>query len=136
MCESGLPPPGQALFIKMTLRDQHGEIDVPFAQDFEYKGATFCVVCPDSEYSKPDAPAICVRMVKGPVELEGKRYAIAENGHRPLFAFTGELVAQQVRLYRLGGLQIEAPKKSTPRKAKNQPARKHYQQPETTASLF
>jgi hypothetical protein len=89
----------------MLLRDQHGEIEVPFITDFEYKDASLTVICPAAE-PICGMPAIWCRLQKGVLELKGVRFQISESGHRPVLPFAPELVAQQVRLSRMGGLHI------------------------------
>jgi hypothetical protein len=91
----------------MILRDAFGDVEVPLGQLFEYRSdaqtlATLEVVCTDSAMSTTMVPIICVRLVRGLVEKDGQRVGIAENGARPLFLFTGELVADLVRCYRNG----------------------------------
>jgi len=92
----------------MILRDQHGELTVPFGTDFEYKGALLTVVCPAAEPIGGQR-AIWCRLQKGALELGTQRFEIGEDGRRPVVPFATDLVAHQVRLMRLGGLQIVPP---------------------------
>lgn len=98
----------------MTLRDSYGEVTVPFGQLFEYRSnistlATLEVVCADSAMSTAQEPIICVRLVSGFVEKDGKKVGIQpdEDRRAPLFLFTGALVADLVRTYRLTSPPVE-----------------------------
>lgn len=131
----------------MILRDAHGEIEVPFCEDFEYRSnvgtlAKLTVVCPAAEYSTPMNPVLWVRLTSGAVERDGKRVGISPDGKRPLFTFTGELVASLVRQYRLGGLSLEPaavqqPARSVPKERRAKPSKERdVQDQPTTESLF
>ena len=109
----------------MILRDKHGEIEVPFTQEFQIGKALLRVVCPDSATGM-----VCCRVAQGTVAVdEGVNV-----GPLALVNIDPREVAQQVRLYRLGGLQIDAAKE-TRRGPNHKPAVKRQQQPET-GSLF
>jgi hypothetical protein len=85
----------------VILQDPYGEVSVPFGQYFRHENAILCVVCPDSKLSTPLKPVICVRLISGFIENDGKRFAIPPDGRQPLFPFAGDLVASRVRAYRL-----------------------------------
>src|SRR5262249_27662961 len=128
----------------MILRDQHGEVTVPFGQLFQFENATLEVVCPDSEMTEREGqPVLCVRLKAGFVEKNGQRFTLAENGHYPLFGFTAALLASLVRAYRLTGPPVtpapsmQQPARSDPKtpRARNSTKRAESDQP-TTKSMF
>lgn len=83
----------------MILRDSYGEVTVPFGQLFTYQEATLEVVCPDaSAMDRFGQRAICVRLLNGIVIHDGRRFEMDENGKKPMFLFSGELVANRVRV--------------------------------------
>jgi hypothetical protein len=123
----------------MTLRDQHGEVDVPFITDFAYKDALLTVICPAAEQIGGHE-AIWCRLQKGFLELSGQRYEISENGQRPVLPFAADLVAHQVRLSRgklpeSANLQRPIPEGTAGRRARTSQKRENQPQP-TTESLF
>jgi hypothetical protein len=93
----------------MILGDEFGALSVPFGQLFTFKGATLEVVCTCSERSTARSLTIWCRLNAGAIERDGQRYAIEEGRPRPLFLFTGELIANRVREYRLCGLRLNSP---------------------------
>lgn len=117
----------------MTLRDQYGEIDVPFAEEFSYKDAVLSVVCPAAEPINGQ-PVIWCRLRKGFLELNGLRFECTENFRRPVLPFTRELVAHQVRLSRgrIPEPATEQPEQPASKKAR----RRHQNEPAAGPILF
>lgn len=102
----------------MTLRDQHGEIEVGIGDLFAVKDCIFSVVCPESIY-RNNSP-IWVRLISGVLDYEGMRYEVSPEAAAalkfPVLLFTAELLADLVREHRLMTFDIPAP--AVPAKAK------------------
>lgn len=124
----------------MMLHDQDGAVIVPYGQLFEYRSnpeslATLEVVCADSAMSTTMEPIICARLVSGVFirERDGQRVGIGPKGEQPMFLFTGEFVATQVRAYRSRQQPAQTePKERSTRKSKQRPQADH----QTSEDLF
>jgi hypothetical protein len=133
----------------MTLRDEHGEVEVGIGDRFTVKGskgetAEFSVICP--EWSGATA-SVWVRLQSGILDLtDGRRIEFRSELHGNMqmdqvFLFTAELVAKCVREHRLMTFDIPAPVDPPARiekKGPRAPTRKKGAQEHgpTTGSLF
>ncbi len=77
----------------IRLRDSLGEIETGAGDLFQFKAATMSVIYQDPKQSS----VIWVRLYKGILEWDGKRFEIEEGVRPPCFPFTAELVAGCIR---------------------------------------
>ncbi len=114
----------------LTLRDRDGnELEAHIADYFDYKGATLSIVCPDSKATQEQGqPVLCVRLQKGVVEKDGRRFENEPDQAKWLFVFTAELVADCLRKTRPNlapeFLAIESAKPPEPKSPKVRKASK------------
>ncbi len=124
----------------MTLRDEHGEVEVGIGDLFKIKEATFSVICP--EFTTGINPTVWVRLHAGVFLLpDGRRFEIQPDIKAPVFLFTGELVASCMREHRLMTFDIpETPQTPAEKLAKASRARtskkRTPQDQPTTDTLF
>jgi hypothetical protein len=129
----------------MTLRDEHGEVEVGIGDLFEVEGAKFSVICPELS-GEPDSfrnVSVWVRLLSGKLDLADGRCVELKSpdGRGQPYLFEGALLAGLVRNHRLMTFNIAPPAetparidKKTPRApTSKKPARKH--EP-TSESLF
>lgn len=136
----------------MILRDSLGEIEAGLGDLFQHKGCTLEIVCPDSESSTPGRLILCVRLVKGVLEDQGRRWENVEGKNGLLFLFEADLVATCLRNQAktqparetishppewdaLESASLDRPEKATGSGKKNK-ARPVQDQPNTQESLF
>lgn len=87
----------------MILRDEHGEVEVRIGDQFEVKGCTLSVICPD--FMQVPSP-VWVRLKSGVLILEdGRRFEVKpdapEELPEPVFLFSADLIARCIREHRL-----------------------------------